>query len=379
MIVMPAGDDRQDRYIALEGNRRLVALKVLEAPDTFAGAVDQAVLADLRKASKRYLQNPIDAIDCLVVKDRDEAQHWIQLRHTGQNEGAGIVPWGSDDVSRFRARTGTVPVHSQAMDLLEKHGDITHEERKKIPATSYKRLLETPAVREKCGFEVQSGELRLLADEGKVRKALHYIAKELLTGRIKTKDIYTTAHRENFAASLPSSVVVKPTTGIGKGVKISGITATAKPKPAATSVRERDVLIPKDCVLNVTLPRLKDMESELRRLNLGIFKNAISVLFRVFIELSVDTYSSNKKLGISEREKLGAKLNGVVKDLESRKKLDGKQAKVVRRFAAKDSFLAPSVTMMHEYVHNPHFFPVAGDMRDNWNNLQPFLMAIWSP
>jgi hypothetical protein len=79
-IVMPFD---QRRYVVLEGNRRLVALRSLENPDSMVGALTAAVLNAMRKLSISYQQNPIESINCLVVKDREEARHWIELRHTG--------------------------------------------------------------------------------------------------------------------------------------------------------------------------------------------------------------------------------------------------------------------------------------------------------
>lgn len=46
-IVMSSGDDAK-RYIVIEGNRRLAALKSLENPEAIVGAVPQATLSDMR-------------------------------------------------------------------------------------------------------------------------------------------------------------------------------------------------------------------------------------------------------------------------------------------------------------------------------------------
>ena len=34
---------------------------------------------------------------------------------------------------------------------------------------------------------------------------------------------------------------------------------------------------------------------------------------------------------------------------------------------------------MHEYVHNPYLFPSASDLRNAWDNLQPYIIAVWEP
>lgn len=77
-----------------------MALKALETPSIISGALsagDQKVLAAL---SVRYHQDPIDPIDCVLFRDAAEAQHWVQLRHTGANEGVGLVEWEETDIRR---------------------------------------------------------------------------------------------------------------------------------------------------------------------------------------------------------------------------------------------------------------------------------------
>src|ERR1044071_406682 len=87
-IVMPFKDDL-NRYVVLEGNRRLVAVKGLENPDSLLGILESSLMTELRALSKEYQEAPVESLTCYVVNDRDDAQHWIELRHTGQNEGAG--------------------------------------------------------------------------------------------------------------------------------------------------------------------------------------------------------------------------------------------------------------------------------------------------
>ena len=145
-IVMALKDDL-NRFIVIEGNRRLAALKALENPDSLVGAVSSGILSDFRRLSREYQKNPMETVPCVVVKDREEARHWIQLKHTGENEGAGIVPWGSDESARFRSRSGAMEIHQQALNFLEKRGSLTPSQRKRVPTTSLKRLLESPEVR----------------------------------------------------------------------------------------------------------------------------------------------------------------------------------------------------------------------------------------
>ena len=377
-LVMPLPGS-EGRYVVLEGNRRLAAIRALENPESIADATSPSNLRKIRRLSKDYQSNPTELITCVVVNDRDQARHWIELRHTGENAGAGTVPWGSDESARFRARTGLSEPHSQALAFLHRRGDLTPELRSKVPATNFKRLLGTPAIRTKLGVEVKKGTLFLLADEAKISKAFMHIVNDLASGNTKVRQIYTRIQREEYADKLPPSIVVKPTVKSGDGVPAASGRQVPTVKAKNATPKKRPRLIPRDCVLSIPSSRIKNIESELRRLNLENYTNAIAVLFRVFIELSVDSYITTHTLpSVSEDSGLQKKMAAVAKDLVTRKKLTARQRTPVSRACQKDSFLAPSVKLMHQYVHNPHVFPAPGDLRAHWDNLEPFFGAIWS-
>ena len=375
-IVMPFNDDLK-RYVVLEGNRRLTALKALENPEWLVGAMQPSEVDEMRRLSKLYQENPIESIQCFVVAGRDEARHWMELRHTGgQNNGASVVPWGSDDAARFRARTGNFEFHTQALNLLEEAGQLTPATRRKVKATSLKRLLGTPEVRAKLGIESRDGKLTVVGEQKRVLKALKHVVNDL--ENLKVKQIYTQDQRIAYANALPSSISVPP---IGKGstVVAGGKQFVVSRVISSSSAAPRDKLIPQRCALNITEPRLQDIARELRKLSLMSHTNAVSVLFRVFVELSADSYIEREKLTMLVNEKLSKKLLAVTADLISRKKLTNQQAAPVRLVCNKDSFLAPSFALMNEYVHSKFIFPAPVDLRSYWDSIQPFIAAIWAP
>ncbi len=369
-----------NRYVVLEGNRRLASLKALENPEALVGAVDPVVLAAMRKLGAKYQQEPIESVQCLVVKNRNEARHWIELRHTGENEGAGIVRWGSDEASRFRARTGNKEIHLQALDFLEKTGHLTPETRRSVPVTSFKRLLGTPAVRDKLGVTLQSGQLKLVADEKRVAKALAYVADDLASGKTKTEKIYTLGDRVRYAKTIPQNIAVKPTLKNGRGLE-AGDAVRIKHKRSIKSKKRkrRDNLIPGDCTLSITDPRTSEIEGELRTLSLEDYTNAISVLFRVFLELSADAYISQQGLSVHDDATLSNKLTSVVDDLlkhaETHQEPSGSRSSCLPKrliFGTIDQVDAP--------IHPQQAcISCASDLRAHWNSLQPFVVAIWSP
>ena len=382
-IVIPF-PETADRYIVLEGNRRIAAIRAMETPEILSGVVSPHVLKRLRQSSKEYLQNPIDAIDCVVMQDREEARPWIKLRHTGENAGAGTVKWGSDETNRFDARTGKPKIHFQALEFLQERGELSPELRRKLPTTSFRRLLGTPAVRSRLGVEVQNGVLYLLADPARVSKALMYVVRDLADKKLKVANIYTERQRATYAAKLPRGVAVTAKASTGQGTPASQYAAAGGTPPSSSkskTPKKRDRLIPYDCLLSIPSGRISDIEVELRsKLSLDKHTNAVSVLFRVFVELSVDFYINDMGLDeITADDKLRKKIEKVASDLQAKKKLNKQQARAIRAANLDQSFLAPGVATMNDYVHNEYVFPSSTDLRQHWNSLQPFMAAIWTP
>ncbi|GAG54655.1 unnamed protein product [marine sediment metagenome] len=84
-IVIPIKDD-SGKFIVLEGNRRLAAIQLLCDPTLAALGYDTKNTNAFKLHSERYKKSPIDKLRCVVFSQRDDANHWIELRHTGENE-----------------------------------------------------------------------------------------------------------------------------------------------------------------------------------------------------------------------------------------------------------------------------------------------------
>lgn len=380
LLIVTETKDEPPRYTVLEGNRRLCAVKALEAPDTFSGSgiVSPQTLTGLRKLSSEYLKNPIDTIRCVVFKNRKEADHWLLLRHTGENEGAGIVPWDSDAAARFAARAkGVSEPFREALDFAQSAGHLSEEDRRRLHTTTFKRLLDTPAVRDKLGLNVKDKKLQIVGDKERVAKAIAWVAHDLINRNISVGQVYDLSKRKSYARKIPKSVIVKAT---GTGVPASSVTKGEPSKGKRKVLRRppRDFLIPSDCSLNVQDGRTQQIERELRRLSLQSYPNAVSVLFRVFAELTVNWYINDQAVTVSAKARLGEKLKAAGDHLLKNKKLTLHQVKPVRHAAQAGSYLEASITLLHDYAHNAAMFPAPGDLRSHWDSLQPFFAAIWS-
>jgi hypothetical protein len=309
------------------------------------------------------------------------------IRHTGANEGRGIVDWSGVARRRFIGRDPAL----QALDFVLTHGGLTEEEKQSIearfPITTLDRLLSTPSVRTKIGLDIKDQKLltKLPADE--VMKPLRRIVRDLVNKTVVVTGLKKVDQQVDYVSKLKvdlpdlskkSAKEISIDTFAGDDFK-QPPPPKPKPKPRLTT---RKAIIPKDCRLNVTNAKIAEIFKELRSLSLDDYPHAISVLFRVFLETSVDDYLTRigKSLtvttpgGVKDRS-LQDKVQEGVKEIIAagtpKKHLDG----IVKAISETNNPL--NIQTLNNYVHNRFFSPKERDLRVAWDNSQPFFEKLW--
>jgi hypothetical protein len=103
-------------YTVVEGNRRAAALKILVNPASLGALnVDNGLRKRLEDSARSFTAEKIEPVACFDVGSRENAAYWLRLRHTGENEGEGVVGWKTIAQSRF---LGESP-HSKLYSSLE--------------------------------------------------------------------------------------------------------------------------------------------------------------------------------------------------------------------------------------------------------------------
>ena len=89
----------------------MLAIKALETPFLWPGALAAGDFKKLQALALRYASKPIDEITCVIYdeSEADEAYDRVMNRHTGAQDGEGMVEWGSDEKNRFSSRHGRGP------------------------------------------------------------------------------------------------------------------------------------------------------------------------------------------------------------------------------------------------------------------------------
>ena len=187
--------------------------------------------------------------------------------------------------------------------------------------------------------------------------ALHRLVKGEL---VRKKDILPTVADAPSAPTTP-----KPT----------------PPKPRPTPARRppsRTTLIPKveyGVAWTGRLQRHRAIWEELQfKLDLLDHPNAVSVLFRVLLELAIDNHISQTGLAtVHPNDKLANKLLKVAEHLHQIGKIDQKYLGVCKK--AQNLDLLVSTDTLNWCVHSPQFAPSPEHLKALWDNLADLIVA----
>lgn len=389
LIVMPH-PTTAGRFVVLEGNRRVTALKILAEPSLAETAIEDTDLSKLMAWGKKFVASGTsERIPCAVFQNREEADPWVELRHQGEQGGVGVVPWGALENARYAGRrTGKYAPELQVLDFVEKRGELdaeTKERLREVPITNLRRLINDEAVRTALGIEIDSDRTVVTRfPEVEVLKGLTKVIRDLAAG-MKVKDIYTRENRKDYLDAFKSNELpnkarsgseTRPLLEAGRG---SAPAAAASPRRKSASTKARIRLVPSNCPIKTPHSRVNAILEELKSLHLEPYANSVAVLLRVFLELSVDEVCRELMDGKEfENAKLIHKVQTSLRHLLKEGDLTEAEADAARAATNPQNFLCTSITTMHGYVHNKHMTPSPSDLRAAWDKLAPFLEAIWT-
>jgi hypothetical protein len=120
LAVRPS-DAGNGKYVVVEGNRRLTAMKALEAPGIVEAAMSGDDKRKLNKLAAQEQRVQIDPVRCIVFDGPEEVEdlnYWVNLLHTGENQGRGLVAWRADERDRALARQGRGSLGGQVMEVV---------------------------------------------------------------------------------------------------------------------------------------------------------------------------------------------------------------------------------------------------------------------
>lgn len=396
-IVVPAGGDHPDLYIVVEGNRRVAVLKMLQDPEKCPDERARKQYRKLRQEAHAILPTELN---CIVFPDLQSASHWIQLRHLGEQDGAGTVPWGAKENEFFARRMGQRGPNEPAMKLLEyalTTGLITKEEFDRIPLTNVTRLIKSPDVRREIGMNLRKGELSRVAEAEYfdrvltgMLKALASPSREWTVSALKNREqrvkfIKDLKHEQglgSYEIQEETPLVHKVSgagneiSGLGEPLGINQGQADGRSKRTSRDPLSRKTAISSGTHMKIQNPKMLAIFRELKQINVDQFPNAAAVLTRVFIEGCVDLYIEKHQLAqdnpnLKLAEKVRRVRDHIVTMYGSRPEVKN-DLKGLEVFAGSHMSIG-SANTFNAIVHNPKFCITSRELKENWNRLESCL------
>jgi hypothetical protein len=375
-------------YVVFDGNRRVTCLKLVSQPKRAPSLELQAFFKGLKASWSGTLP---DRLECQIETDRERIDEILLRRHTGTRGGVGRNPWTDRMTATFVERTGKgggVNVADEIEKRLDTAGMLPA---KKIPWSTANRLLSSEGLRNRVGISVSRSKFQLTHDEHLVLPIFRRIAEDLTNRTVVLGDIWDNEGKVAYLdrlesegvlplPSLPSPPVSpasspSPTTRADSNPSGLGASPSAPPPPLKPI--KRTTLIPQvshAVVWQAHVQRQRQIWDELQfKLKLDEHPNAISVLFRVLFELSIDNYIIRASLtGIHPNDSLKNKVKKVGADLEAKRKIDGKYAGLIRKLESADGLF--SIDTMNRYVHSVDFAPSPSHLTALWDQVSQLVV-----
>ncbi len=195
-LMVIANADHPGRYTVLDGNRRVTALKLLTEPSLLDR--EDLLLSPSLRRRMHALRNEYDiesirtSIDVSVFPDRDAAHPFIQLKHTGERDGAGRSAWSPMQQARFEnAGSYQLLLRLREDHLLNADTSVQIDD-SSFPISTFLRAGDSTEFFTRFGGRISSdgydeGNSPALAIEGWAR-----VANDTANGRINSRSINAT-------------------------------------------------------------------------------------------------------------------------------------------------------------------------------------------
>jgi hypothetical protein len=402
-----------NHYIALEGNRRITALKTLINPELANGC---PTLGSFKALSSKFMLLGINTIECFVVNDRKEASPWIKRKHYNAMGGKGVMPWNAIATARSDASEGRAPRWMTALDLIKKYNEQTTTLQDSISSktTTVERVLASSYMSSILGITFKNGSVisennngeaaaklleSMFIDMGKNNFTEPTVTTAKLQGdfinnfvhlNVKKKDTYQNNNSEKPLSGYSSNSLFGNLAGhtgsvSNSGVneqKISSIPLTGKQSSTQRSipVRSRKILAQKG--LRITNDALNKLYHELMKLNVTTSPHVGAAMVRIFVEKATMVFLYEMKVNCKNpngwisyenklREKIAAVLN-VIDEKKSNMKLN-----YARDAANSVRDKLHTLDYLNRAIHDHTTLPSPTEIIDIWDRYHPYFDELF--
>lgn len=388
LMVIPV---KGNKYLPLEGNRRIVAVKILFNPRLVKNEIFREKIQKIKEEATITI--PLK-VDCVIFTDKTVASHWVNLEHTGKNKGVGVFGWTSEQRQRFIAQYLQKPL-SRDVQLIDfaKNNKIKY---KKVDASTLDRIASTPYVCKQIGISFPKGVLELTKTKKQVMNNLQRVLDAMSAAEFKVRNVYTADQRKSWIVDVlgMSSKTAKSSAKDSKGEESEAAKKKSDPLDGDWITHG---LFQKYTKKN----RIKAILKELRDLDPNQKPNVCASSLRVLLELAVYVFLEEKgvikKLIKEEKDSLANRNKTRKVKIESKKDWSPSLSRMLKHIATSEDLISdpnkrralstfigkksaePFLEELNLFIHNPDYEPSPANVFEIWKKLgKPLFRAILS-
>ncbi len=380
------------KFVVMEGNRRIAALKVLARPEIVPAK--ETTVRNILKTAVALVKD----VEVVVAPDRDSVESFLASKHTQNTRrawrplrqayfykaqlerGKSVQDLRNDyptiDIGKFLR---LINVHQIAKSIAYDSNQIAkkvHNERT-FPASTLVRLYEDKNVRDFLGFDFDGdGEVQVKINRKEFEKGFKKVVQDVTEKVVDSRALNNEKNRKEYLARFPKADTPNKTK--------AGKTLTSKDfkEQPPTASQKRKKLAPKDIVFTLQSPGVRRMLVELQGIDYHRFPNAAHDLLRSFPECALKAYFD--QCGNPVKPAKGQSyvtLDTVLK--EFKKEMDAARntqlSQVAQRIISDRNMTSYSVQFLNATNHNPSVFATDKDAENAWDGLEKLLRYVLEP
>ncbi len=410
-------DAESGKYIVLEGNRRLTALKLMNNPNL---AEDSKTRNAIERLLKKHEPEDIPSfLYCVVFENRDDATEWIRLTHTGENDGVGVKRWKTNQQRRFeREAMGLAPDRSDMVaeylqdnpyfrwdgdaDSLYDINNITTLQR----ILGFRGMLDVLHLR-----EAQNGSITSVNDEFSA-KVLHEIYTGVDSGRITARNVYTSeealayvgkiaekfqdvdsvpnnpanatgASQRDWNGDIPANVdkLTEPQARNSNTETSETVGPERRATPGGPNLSTRKKIVSKATAITGVYGKASEVLKELKNIQCNKCPIASALIIRCFYELTAKMFIDAKGIEIEAKYKshLGELFfkcreriisNGTEKEKENANKFTISEKK--------GKHVIEQLEELNNIIHDTDVVREKIFFFTTWDTFRPFIQDLWN-
>jgi len=399
----------EGKWVVRDGNRRVAALQLLNEPERCPDPELRRQIENMISRGERVLSY----VNCFASDSEEAILRYLDLKHTGENQGIGQESWSALTKAIFNVSHGFPDQNKRAVQLLfwaEEQG-IRFDDN--FPVTNLNRMLNQNTLK-LLGFTVENDNLALIIDAESARRIIERVMRDFAQ-RIKTvEDVFTpkqaleyvTAIRQEELPDMPVDAMTedehvndpqnatvsqertgKPQLTHPHPNNITTGDQGQVPSPSDRSPQghrsfrkpswERDCIFPRK-KHGISVPtdntKVRNIITELCDLKVRKTPIAVALLLRALIELSERRYREVQ--GLPHNNGLRQNIAAAARHMEEQSKITGDQKELIIRKTHQEGDIL-NVTTLQKYVHSPDFHPSYQVLNILWDEIGFFVQECW--